>query len=273
MELAAGRLVPADGTVLQAIDFFVNQALLIGEAAPVEKHVARTGARARVGTDDALTALQAPHLLYMGSSVVSGLALMRVDATGARTEFGRMAESLQRPASPTEFERGTRRFGMTLTRATVALVLAVLLLNVLYQRSLLESFLFAVALDVGLTPELLPMIGSVTLARGALRLARQRVVVRRLSAIQDLDATDVLCTDKTGTRTEATLRWASPATRCSRWPGSTADSRAACAPRGTTPSWRTARPTLPAGASSTKCRSTLSVAASPCCCSAMASSC
>ncbi len=206
VELAAGSLVPADGTVLQATDFFVNQALLTGEAVPVEKHAARSGAQAQGDGDEAATALQSPHVLYMGSSVVSGSALMRVDATGGRTEFGRMAASLQRPAPPTEFERGTRLFGMMLTRATVALVLAVLLLNVLYQRPLLESFLFAVALAVGLTPELLPMIVSVTLARGALRLARERVVVRRLSAIQDLGAMDTLCTDKTGTLTEAALR-------------------------------------------------------------------
>ncbi|NML17661.1 magnesium-translocating P-type ATPase [Azohydromonas caseinilytica] len=204
VQLGAGSLVPADGTVLQATDFFVNQALLTGEAVPVEKHAA-PGAPAGSAAPAEAT-LQEARALFMGSSVVSGSALMRVDATGARTEFGRMAQSLRQPEPPTEFERGTRRFGMMLTRATVALVLAVLLLNVLYQRPPLESFLFAVALAVGLTPELLPMIVSVTLARGAMRLARSRVVVRRLSAVQDLGAMDVLCTDKTGTLTEATLR-------------------------------------------------------------------
>lgn len=201
VELSAGCLVPADATVLAANDLFVNQALLTGEAVPVEKRAADT-----VAPESPVSLLESPHAVFSGSSVVSGSALVRVRATGAQTEFGRMAATLQRPPPPTAFERGTRHLGMMLTRATVALVLAVLLLNVLYQRSVLESFLFAVALAVGLTPELLPMIVSVTLARGALRLASRRVIVRRLSAIQDLGAMDVLCTDKTGTLTEATLR-------------------------------------------------------------------
>lgn len=198
VEVSAGNLVPADGQVLQSTDCFVNQALLTGEALPVEKCFGDVPA-------EAAAALQSPHALLAGSSVVAGWARMQVTATGARTQFGRMAGALQRPAPPTDFERGTRRFGMLLMRWTVALVLGVLLLNVLYQRPLLESFLFAVALAVGLTPELLPMIVSVTLAHGAVRLSRRHVIVRRLSAIEDLGAMDVLCTDKTGTLTEASM--------------------------------------------------------------------
>ena len=197
VQLAAGDLVPADGTVLQAQDCFVNQAMFTGEAAPERKLPPATPADTE--------GLDAPGRLLGGSSVVSGSARMRVDATGAATELGRMTGTLQRP-EPTEFERASRRFGLLLMRWTVALVLAVLLLNVLYHRPLLESFLFAVALAVGLTPELLPMIVSVTLARGAMRLAGRQVVVRRLSAIEDLGAMDVLCTDKTGTLTEAAVR-------------------------------------------------------------------
>lgn len=183
VQLAAGALVPADGTLRQTTDFFVNQATLTGEAEPVELHAGGTA--------------------LMGSSVVSGAARLEVSATGAQTELGRLAGRLAEPAPPSAFERGTRRFGLMLTRWTMAMVLGVLLLNVLYQRPLLESFLFAVALAVGLTPELLPMIVSVTLARGAMRLARREVVVKRLSAVQDLGAMDLLCTDKTGTLTEA----------------------------------------------------------------------
>ncbi|HEX7385007.1 MAG TPA: magnesium-translocating P-type ATPase, partial [Burkholderiaceae bacterium] len=118
----------------------------------------------------------------------------------------RLAGTLAAEPPPTAFERGTRRFGLLLTRATMALVLFVLLVNTLYHRPLLESFLFAVALAVGLTPELLPMIVSVTLARGAVLLSRRGVIVKRLAAVQDLGAMDVLCTDKTGTLTEAKLR-------------------------------------------------------------------
>jgi len=199
LELSAGDLVPADGRVLEASDFFLNQAALTGEAYPVEKHpLERPGEM-----DDVLAAT---HAVFMGSSVVSGSARVLVGATGPDTEFGRLAHTLSQEPLPTAFERGTRRFGLLLTRATMALVLFVLLINTLYHRPLLESFLFAVALAVGLTPELLPMIVSVTLARGAVRMSRRQVIVKRLSAVQDLGAMDVLCTDKTGTLTEARLR-------------------------------------------------------------------
>jgi P-type Mg2+ transporter len=191
--------VPADARVLQATDFFVDQAALTGEAYPVEKQT--QGAGGETGE-----ALQSAQAVFMGSSVVSGSARVLVCATGANTVLGQLAGTLAQAPPPTAFERGTRRFGLMLTRWTMVLVLAVLLINVLYHRPLLESFLFAVALAVGLTPELLPMIVSVTLARGAVRMAAQQVVVKRLSAIEDLGAMDVLCTDKTGTLTEAQLR-------------------------------------------------------------------
>jgi Mg2+-importing ATPase len=199
IQLSAGNLVPADGRLLAAGDFFVNQAALTGEAWPVEKRPADTPARG----DDRLAAA---HAVFQGSSVVSGSATLLVCATGAATELGRLAHTLAADPPPTAFERGTRRFGLLLTRATLAMVLFVLLVNTLGHKPLLESFLFAVALAVGLTPELLPMIVSVTLARGAVRLSRQQVITKRLSAVQDLGAMDVLCTDKTGTLTEAALR-------------------------------------------------------------------
>lgn len=229
VELSAGNLVPADGRLLSAADFFVNQAALTGEAWPVEKRApyaasgvgppewdqSPRGGPAATDPHDPLAALQA---VFQGSSVVSGSARLLVCATGATTELGRIAGTLAEEPPPTAFERGTRRFGLLLTRATIAMVLFVLLVNTLYEKPLLESFLFAVALAVGLTPELLPMIVSVTLARGAVRLSRQRVIVERLSAVQDLGAMDVLCTDKTGTLTEAALRVAYAARWVCRWP-------------------------------------------------------
>jgi len=199
--LSAGSLIPADAQLLQAQDFFVNQALLTGEPYPVERHAAAQPLPEH-GDWDA----DAAGALFMGSTVVSGSARALIRRTGRHTAIGRIAASLQQPAPPTAFEQGTRQFGLLIMRLTLLLVLFTLLVNAAFQRPLLESFLFAVALAVGLTPELLPMVVSVTLARGALRMARAQVIVKRLSAIQDMGAMDVLCTDKTGTLTEARIR-------------------------------------------------------------------
>lgn len=194
--LAAGSVVPADGRLLQADHLFVNEAALTGEPFPVEKRADAPVARAA-------DPLEQADSVFMGCTVVSGHGQMLVCATGDATLFGGIAEALTSEPPPTEFERGIRRFGALLTRWTLALVLFALLVNLLRLQAPLDAFLFAVALAVGLTPELLPMIVSVTLARGALRLARAHVIVKRLSAIEDLGAMDVLCTDKTGTLTEA----------------------------------------------------------------------
>jgi Mg2+-importing ATPase len=196
--LGAGDLVPADGCLLEARDLFVNQALLTGESYPVEKRAGETA----LGTD-----LQgAPNVVLMGTSVISGTARVIIVQTGMRTALGQIAHTLAVRPPPTAFERGTQAFGVLILRLTLLLVLFVLLVNAVLHRPLFESLLFAVALAVGLTPELLPMVVSVTLSRGALRLARQRVIVKRLSAVQDLGGIDVLCTDKTGTLTEGQIR-------------------------------------------------------------------
>ena len=201
VRLAAGDLVPADALVLQARDFFVNQSVLTGESYPVEKHAHMPeGMTAMADMEDAT------HAVFMGSSVVSGMAQVVLVRTGAGTAMGEVARSLTQEPEPTSFELGMRRFGMQILRLTFLLVLFVLLINGLMGRPLLESFLFAVALAVGLTPELLPMVVSVTLSRGAMRMAQQGIVVKRPSAIQDLGSMDVLCTDKTGTLTEVHIR-------------------------------------------------------------------
>lgn len=198
--LRAGALVPADGRLIEAQHLFVDQALLTGEAFPVEKRAALGEAQ-----EDA-ERLAAPSAVFMGSSVVSGAAKLLVCRTGKATAIGELAQTLARAAPPTAFELGTRRFGMLIMRITALMVLFVLLVDALGHKPLLESFLFAIALAVGLTPELLPMVVSVTMARGALRMAEQRVIVKRLAAMQNLGAMDVLCTDKTGTLTEAKIR-------------------------------------------------------------------
>jgi len=196
--LSAGSLVPADGRVIEANDCFVNQSMMTGESYPVEK---RPG-EAAPGADPEAAA----SVVLMGTSVVSGSARVMIEHTGQDTALARIADTLATREPATAFERGTQAFGMLILRLTLLLVLFVLLVNTLFHRPLLESFLFAVALAVGLTPELLPMIVSVTLSRGAIRLTRHRVIVKRLSAVQDLGAIDVLCTDKTGTLTEGRIK-------------------------------------------------------------------
>jgi Mg2+-importing ATPase len=197
--VSAGDLIPADGSVLEAHDFFVKQALLTGESYPVEK---RPGELPDTATD----LQEATNAVFMGTSVISGSARILVVKTGPNTAIGEIADSVSRPSEPTSFELGTRRFGILIMRLTILMVMFVLLANAYFHKPWLDSFLFAVALAVGLTPELLPMIVSVTLSRGALRMAKMHMIVKRLSAIQDLGSMDVLCTDKTGTLTEAQIR-------------------------------------------------------------------
>ncbi len=197
--LSAGDLIPADGRVIEADDFFVNQALLTGEPYPVEKHV-------NVALQDDTELMNALTAVFAGTHVVSGSARMLVCMTGAKTALGNISGSLNVTAPATAFEHSTYRFGMLILRLTFFLVMFVLLVNLLQHRPWLESFMFALALAVGLTPELLPMVITVTLSRGAMRMSRQHVIVKRLSAIHNLGSMDVLCTDKTGTLTEAKIR-------------------------------------------------------------------
>lgn len=196
--LAAGDLIPGDGRILEAKDFFVNQALLTGEPYPIEKKPGELPDEAEI--------LSASNTVLRGTSVVSGKARILICKTGENTVLGDIADSLMAKAPPTAFEQGTRSFGLLIMRFTIFLVLFVLLVNAFFHRPWLESFIFAVALAVGLTPELLPMIVSVTLARGAKRMAAKKVIVKQLASIQNLGSMDVLCTDKTGTLTEARIR-------------------------------------------------------------------
>ena len=196
VELRAGDLVPADGIVLESRNAHANEALMTGEPYPVDKYP---------GPCNAAIPPEAFNALFAGTSIVSGEAIMLVVATGKATRFGEIAAALASREPPTAFERGIHRLGLMILRLTIFLTLFVLLMNLASSRPVLESFLFAVALAVGLTPELLPMIMTVTLARGALRMAQKRVVVKKLAAIHDLGAMDVLCTDKTGTLTEARI--------------------------------------------------------------------
>ncbi|MGH7681538.1 MAG: HAD-IC family P-type ATPase, partial [Candidatus Eiseniibacteriota bacterium] len=199
VQLRLGGLIPADGRILEAQDFMVNQALLTGEAYPIPKAPADLG-------DKPVGLTEASNAVFLGTSVVAGTARILVCKTGRGTALGAIADSLTTKPPATAFESGVRKFGALILRLAVLMVGFVILVNALFHRPWLESFLFATALAVGLTPELLPMIVSVTLARGAVRLAKQRVIVKRLPAVHDLGSMDVLCTDKTGTLTQAEIR-------------------------------------------------------------------
>lgn len=195
--LSAGNLIPADGLVIEASDFLVSEASMTGESFPVEK---RPGIAA---PDAPLT--QRTNCVFLGASVRSGAAKVLAVKTGRGTEFGAIAAQLRARQPETDFARGVRQFGYLLVRVMIVMLLFVLTVNLLLHRPVMESLLFAVALAVGLSPELLPAIISVTLSAGARAMSKRGVIVRRLEAIENLGSMDILCTDKTGTLTEGTL--------------------------------------------------------------------
>ncbi len=195
VRLAAGDLVPADAQLIQSRDLHLQQAALTGESMPVEKFA--------IGSEPA--ADKSASLIFLGSSVVSGSGTAVVIATGSATAFGGIAARLAVRPPETEFDRGTRQFGFLIMRTVSFLILFILLVNLSAHRNALESLLFAVALAVGLTPEFLPMITTVTLSMGAVRMARKKVIVKHLIAIEDFGSIDVLCSDKTGTLTTGTM--------------------------------------------------------------------
>ncbi len=195
--LSAGNLIPADGLVIEAQDFLVSEASMTGESFPVEKRPGKIAA-------DALLA-ERTNSVFLGSSVRSGTARVFVVRTGRRTEFGAIAARLHARQPETDFARGVRQFGFLLIRVMVVIVIFVLTVNLLLNRPVVESLLFAAALAVGLSPELLPAIISVTLSAGARAMGKRGVIVRRLDAIENLGSMTILCTDKTGTLTEGTI--------------------------------------------------------------------
>ncbi len=195
--LTAGDLVPADAWLFKVRDLHVQQAALTGESLPVEKEAVDLQAISQDTRDD--------HKVFLGTSVVSGTGTALVTATGKSTTFGDIATRLATKPPETEFERGTRQFGLLVMKTTILLVLFVLLVSVVLHHNFLESLLFAVALAVGLTPEFLPMITTVTLGQGAVHMARKKVIVKHLEAMQNFGSIDVLCSDKTGTLTSGEM--------------------------------------------------------------------
>lgn len=191
--LSAGSLIPADGLVIEANDFFVNQAVLTGETFPVEK---QPGVLA-----EGVSLAARTNAIFQGTTVRSGSARALVTETGAGTAFGQIAGRLALRPPETEFERGIARLGYLLTEIMLVLVLAIFALNVLFQKPVIDSLLFSIALAVGLMPQLLPAIININLSKGSQAMARRGVIVRRLESIENFGSMDILCTDKTGTLT------------------------------------------------------------------------
>ncbi len=198
VRLSAGSLIPADGLILACDDLHVNQSILTGEAFPVDKNT-------DIVAEDANLS-QRENCVFMGTNVHSGIATMLVTLTGGKTEFGQIAGQLALRQPETEFERGVRHFGYLLTEMMLILTLAVFAINVIFNRPAIDSLLFSVALAVGITPQLLPAIINVTLSKGSRTMAKEGVIVRHLTAIENFGSMDVLCTDKTGTLTEGIVR-------------------------------------------------------------------
>jgi Mg2+-importing ATPase len=191
--LKSGDSVPADCRIMECKDLFVNEATLTGESYPSEKFVytlpKETPLRER------------ENCLFMGTFVVSGTAKAIITRTGTETELGNISERLKHRAPETEFEHGVKRFGYFLLEITLTLVITILVINIYFHRPVLDSFLFSLALAIGLTPQLLPAIISVNLAHGAKRMAAEKVIVKRLESIENLGSMNILCSDKTGTLT------------------------------------------------------------------------
>ena len=196
--LNAGDIVPGDCLILESKDCFVDEAALTGETYPVEKVVRVLLPETTLG--------QRTNALFMGTHVVSGTAKALVVNTGTETEFGKVSDRLKLRHPETEFERGVSRFGYFLMEITLLLVIAIFAINVYLERPILDSFLFALALAVGLTPQLLPAIITINLAHGAKRMALEKTIVKRLASIENFGSMNVLCSDKTGTLTEGIVQ-------------------------------------------------------------------
>ena len=191
--LNAGDVVPGDCLVLESQSLLVDEAALTGETYPVEKTVGTIAADQPI--------VKRTNALFLGTHVVSGTAKALVVNTGRQTQFGQVSARLAERPTPTGFERGMTQFGLLLVRAVIVLVVAIFVINIILARPLIDSALFSLALAVGLTPQLLPAIVTISLSSGARLMARERVIVKRLESIEDFGAMSVLCTDKTGTMT------------------------------------------------------------------------
>lgn len=182
--LMAGDIIPADGLILNSSDLFINESALTGESMPVEKDTIQN------------------KKAFAGTYVVSGFGELLVELTGQKTEFGKIAASLEKETQPDAFTQGIKKFGILLTKVIISIVLVIFLINLFTHKDFFDSLVFAIAIAVGVTPELLPMIMSVNMSQGAMRMMKKGVLVKKLTSISDFGSMDILCTDKTGTLTQ-----------------------------------------------------------------------
>lgn len=196
--LSAGDIIPADSIIISSQDLFVDEAAFTGESYPVEKQVGSLAIDTPIA--------KRTNMLFMGSHVISGKAKILVISTGMNTEFGKISNRLRLRAPETEFEKGIKKFGFMLMQITMVLIIIIFALNVLLHKPILDAFLFSLALAVGLTPQLLPVIITVNLSVGAKKMAAQQVIVKRLAAIENFGSMNVLCSDKTGTITQGQVK-------------------------------------------------------------------
>lgn len=199
LKFTSGSFISVDGLVLEASDFFINQSILTGESIPSEK-------KPGILPEDC-SMEERTNCVFMGTNVHRGNAIVLAVATGETTEFGQIAGQLKLRPPETDFERGVRRFGYLLTQIMLILTLTVFAVNVFFHKPVIDSLLFSVALAVGITPQMLPAIVSITLSKGYRKMAKEGVIVRRLEAIENFGSMDTLCTDKTGTLTEGDIRF------------------------------------------------------------------
>ncbi|MBX9720527.1 MAG: magnesium-translocating P-type ATPase [Candidatus Obscuribacterales bacterium] len=197
VQLSAGATIPGDCLIVESKDLFVDEATLTGETYPAEKHAGITAADTPIN--------KRSNSLFQGTHVVSGTVKAVVVSVGEETEFGKISEKLKNKSPESDFERGVRLFGYFLVKLTLIMVITIFVVNVFLHRPMLESFMFSLALAVGLTPQLLPAIISVNLASGARKMAKSKVIVKRLSSIESFGGMNVLCSDKTGTLTEGVV--------------------------------------------------------------------
>ncbi|HRY60045.1 MAG TPA: magnesium-translocating P-type ATPase [Patescibacteria group bacterium] len=191
--LTAGDIIPADCKVIESKDFYVNQSVLTGESNPVQKKVSANISKKNPNS---------LNYIFMGTSVVSGYATVVAEGTGFDSEFGKIAQSISGSEVKTHFEKQLDKYSLMIVKLTIGMVLVVFLVNSLIGHGAINSFLFALAIAISITPELLPVIITVSLSRGSVRMAKKDVITRHLTAIQNFGSMDVLCTDKTGTLTE-----------------------------------------------------------------------
>ena len=197
--LSAGDIIPGDAAILKSKDLFLDEAALTGESYPAEKEP---------GVVEKETPLmKRRNSLFMGTHVISGSALAQIVLTGVSTEFGKVSENLTVAPPETEFEHGVRSFGYLLTKVTLVLVLVIFGITVFLNRPVIDSFLFGLAIAVGIIPELLPAIISINLAVGAVHMSKMKVIVKQLASIENLGSMNILCVDKTGTLTEGRMRF------------------------------------------------------------------